>query len=59
MFQDILKKNGFNYKGRVDLDQCKIIDLEDGKGRYICLFSKDKLFTAISKCYKKYCIGPK
>ncbi|XP_021346351.1 uncharacterized protein LOC110445775 isoform X2 [Mizuhopecten yessoensis] len=29
--KDLLKKNGFSYKGRVDLDECELIVLEDGK----------------------------
>ncbi|XP_033760813.1 uncharacterized protein LOC117342707 isoform X2 [Pecten maximus] len=29
--KDLLKKNGFSYKGRVDLDECELIAVEDGK----------------------------
>lgn len=29
--KDLLKKNGYSYKGRIDLDDCEIMDLEDGK----------------------------
>ncbi|XP_069103567.1 LOW QUALITY PROTEIN: serine-rich adhesin for platelets-like [Argopecten irradians] len=29
--KDLLKKNGFSYKGRVDLDECELLPVEDGK----------------------------
>ncbi|XP_076098753.1 uncharacterized protein LOC143068516 isoform X3 [Mytilus galloprovincialis] len=29
--KDLLKRNGFSYKGRIDTDECDIIDIEDGK----------------------------
>ncbi|XP_062567864.1 uncharacterized protein LOC134230096 isoform X2 [Saccostrea cucullata] len=29
--KDLLKKNGYSYKGRIDLDDSEIIDIEDGK----------------------------
>ena len=30
--QDILKKNGLTYKGRIDMDDCTVIWLRDGEG---------------------------
>jgi len=30
--QDILKKNGLTYKGRIDMDDCTVIWLKDGEG---------------------------
>lgn len=35
MFQDILKRNTYVYKGRMCLDTSEIIDLPDGKGIFI------------------------
>ncbi|XP_052058148.1 uncharacterized protein LOC127698633 isoform X2 [Mytilus californianus] len=29
--KDLLKRNGFSYKGRIDIDECDIEDIEDGK----------------------------
>ncbi|KAL5004392.1 hypothetical protein ScPMuIL_017848 [Solemya velum] len=29
--KDLLKRNAFCYKGRVDLDQCEVLSIEDGK----------------------------
>ena len=33
LFQDILKKNGLTYKGRIDMDDCTVIWLRDGEGK--------------------------
>ena len=32
-FQDILKKNGLTYKGRIDMDDCSVVWLNDGEGK--------------------------
>ena len=31
--RDLLKRNTFVYRGRLNLDMCEIVDLPDGKGK--------------------------
>lgn len=49
-FQDLLKKNGYSYKGRIDLDDSEILDVEDGKGKNYLGMNEDPLdFSNSSK----------
>ncbi|XP_061194842.1 uncharacterized protein LOC133203004 isoform X2 [Saccostrea echinata] len=50
--KDLLKKNGYSYKGRIDLDDSEIIDIEDGKVKNawkIHEISRDKWYLLVAR----------